>query len=109
MAGGYGGGPAKLIYEPHLNFLGGELIAMDGTSQPLSIPGGTQIIEIYARGGDVQFSQGAVANANSYGFVAQDTGVKLGPMIRADIVSGWALHGSADTYAHILYWKQNVP
>jgi len=83
-----------------LTYLGEESIAMDGTSQPATLPPGTNMVEISAEGGPVRFTINGAASVSSGGYVPSD---QTRYVLKLDNLASLALFGAAPTVAHLIY------
>lgn len=102
----YEGGRYKPMYLPHWYYLGEERITCDGTSQALTLPVGTQIVEIEAEGGLLYWSlNGNPAQASSGGYIPEDQGRIVGPLANLNSVN---VQGAVGAYAHVMYFRENA-
>ncbi len=92
--------PVYVVGE-HCAYISGEVITMDSSSKPATIPAGTTLIEIQAEAGAVRYNCNAAADANSPGYVPQD----MERVFIAANITSFALFGAAPAKAHLLYYK----
>lgn len=86
-----------------LTYLGQQSITMTGASQALTLPAGTNFVEINAALGDVQYTINAAASANSGGFVPENM-VRYIP--KCDNLASLYVFGTAPAVAHVNYYQE---
>ena len=101
----YGQGNPDFVYLPHWRYLGGETITGNAASQAATLPVGTQIFEIDAEGGDVQYDMNAVAANPGPGFVPENGARIQGPLANLASLNVYAAVG---VIIHILYYAEHV-
>jgi len=84
-------------------YLGEEAIDMDGSAKPATLPANTNFVEISAEGGDVFFSINANADADSGGYVPENT---LRYTLKLSNLTSLSLFGEAGATAHLLYRQE---
>lgn len=90
---------------PPWQYLGGEMLTMDGTQKNATIPSEATIVEIRARGGAVYFNLNGtvVSGPPGPGYIPQDGGEILGPL---DQLNSLPMVGAAGAFAHLLYFRE---
>ncbi|KKM00561.1 hypothetical protein LCGC14_1803200 [marine sediment metagenome] len=103
----YQGGSFAPSYLPHWEYLGGNSYTMDGSSQAVVIPGGSQIFEIMAESGSLYFAinHPGFAIPTAPGFVPQNGGVVVGPLVNLNTLD---VSGTAPAIAHIMFFREQV-
>ena len=107
MAGeGYTGGRPNPVWLPHWEYLGGQVIAGDGGSQAATLPANTQIFEIDAEGGNIQYAINlGFAPPAASGFCPENAARIQGPL---ENLTALAVNMAVGVTAHILYYREYV-
>lgn len=98
--------PSNPVRAVPLDHLGGDVVSLAGASvQVVTLPATCSMFQIRARGEAVYYEiNGAVASANSSGYVADGSGAMEGPLselIRLDVF------GAQGAFAHITFYRQH--
>lgn len=102
----YSGGNANFMYLPRWKYISGQMITANAASQALTIPAGTQIVEIRARGGAIYWNINAGAAATSPGYIPQDSGEIIGPLHDVEYGGSINVYGAVGAFAHVMYFKE---
>ena len=89
-------------------FISGSMVTATGSSVPVTIPAGTELVKIVARGADIYYEinpTSGSASATSSGFVASGA---LDLVLELSNLNTFAVFGAVGAYAHIQHYKRTV-
>ena len=84
-------------------YLGEESLDMDSNSQDVTLPDGTNVVEISAEGGAVFYTLNDDASADSGGYVPED---QARYVFKVENLTSLAVYGESPAVAHLNYYLE---